>query len=279
MIINQTTKILKENNIFPKKKFGQNFLINPSVLDTILKNSSLDKTKGAIEIGPGLGALTEVLALNSKKVLCYEIDNDMVNILRKTLANYNNIIIENKDFLRVDLNSDISRYFKDVNEIIVTANLPYYITTPILFRLLEHSNLHKFIFMVQKEVGNRLAGKPNTKDYNALSVLMAYKTKTKVIANVSRNSFYPVPNVDSVLLSVQVVKNDYNVKNEAKFLEFIRAIFNQRRKTLVNNISSCYPLGKAKVKKIILNLGHKENIRAEALDINQIVHLYKTMFG
>jgi len=278
MIINNTRKILKANNFFPKKKFGQNFLINPGVLDTILKNSDLNKDKGVIEIGPGLGALTEVLAMNAKKVLCYEIDNEMINILRNNLHKFNNVIIENKDFLKVDLDADIEKYLKEVSQIVVVANLPYYITTPILFKLLAHAGLNKLILMVQKEVGSRLTGKPNTKDYNALSVLMAYKTKSRLISTISPNSFYPAPKVESALLDIEVVKPDYKVKNEGQFLKFIRAIFTQKRKTLVNNIVFNYDINKDEVKEILIKFNFKENIRAEALDISQIVELYKIIF-
>lgn len=279
MIVNKTRSILQANNFYPKKKFGQNFLINPTILDTILKNSVLDKNKGVIEIGPGLGALTEVLALNSKKVLCYEIDNNIVDILSRNLRKHNNVIIENKDFLKVDLNEDIAKYMQDTNEIVVIANLPYNITTPILFKLLQQEGLNKFILMVQKEVGSRLTGKPNTKDYNALSVLMAYKTKSKLISLISPNSFYPEPKVESALLTIEVIEPDYKVNNEGKLLKFIRAIFSQKRKTLVNNINSNYDMNKEEIKNILIKLNFKENIRAEGLDIEQIVELYKNIFG
>jgi len=278
MIVNRTKDILSKYNLYAKKKYGQNFLINPQVLNKIIDNSTLNKEKGVIEIGPGIGTLTEMLALNSKKVLCYEIDKDLIEVLKETLSEHKNIILINNDFLKVDLQEDIKKYFSDCSDIVVVANLPYYITTPIIFKLLQEESIKKIIIMVQKEVGLRLTGKPNTKDYNALSVLMAYKTKSRIFANVSRNSFLPAPNVDSVLLDIEVVKNDYKVNNEDNFLEFVQVIFMQRRKTLINNISAYYSIEKEDLMKLIESLGYDKDIRAESLTVEEIVNLYKRLF-
>lgn len=278
MIVHDTKKILNKYQVYAKKMFGQNFLINEDVLDDIIRFSNINKETSVIEIGPGLGTLTEYLAKNAKKVISYEIDKDMVMILEETLNDYDNIKIINKDFLKVNLENDIKEYIssKDIKAI---ANVPYYITTPILFKLLENNKINEYLFMVQEEVGRRLTGKPNTKDYNALSVIMAYKTKSEIVRKVGRNCFFPAPNVDSVLLNVKIVKNDYSVKNEANFFEFVEAIFNQRRKTMVNNISMKYKLEKDKIAQKLDELGININTRAEALNINEIIDVYNKLFN
>lgn len=278
MIVHDTKKILNKYQVYAKKMFGQNFLINEDVLDDIIRFSNINKETSVIEIGPGLGTLTEYLAKNAKKVISYEIDKDMVMILEETLNDYDNIKIINKDFLKVNLENDIKEYIssKDIKAI---ANVPYYITTPILFKLLENNKINEYLFMVQEEVGRRLTGKPNTKDYNALSVIMAYKTKSEIVRKVGRNCFFPAPNVDSVLLNVKIVKNDYSVKNEANFFEFVEAIFNQRRKTVVNNISMKYKLEKDKIAQKLDKLGININTRAEALNINEIIDVYNKLFN
>lgn len=278
MIVNDTKKIINQYEIFAKKMYGQNFLIDKNILDIIIEKSGVNTDIGVIEIGPGLGSLTEMLAINSKKVLSYEIDKDMVNILNETLKDYDNIVIKNIDILKADITEDINEYFTDVEEVIVVANLPYYITTPIIFKFLEETKLNKFLFMVQKEVGLRLTGKPNTKDYNALSVLMEYKTKSKIVHNVPRKCFYPEPNVESVLLLIESVKSDYGLNNEPKFLKFIQNIFNQRRKTMVNNISTSYSIDKTEISESLQKLGYNPSVRAEALLLNDIVEIYKTIF-
>lgn len=277
MIVKQTKAILNKYQMYAKKMYGQNFLINSNVLDVIVKNSDINKETCVIEIGPGIGSLTEMLALNAKKVLAYEIDSDMVTILQDTLASYDNVIIENVDILKANINDDIKKYFNG-DEVIVVANLPYYITTPIIFKLLEETEIKKFLFMVQKEVGKRLTGKLKTKDYNALSVLMEYKTRSKIIYNVSRNSFFPEPNVDSVLIKIEAIKNDYTLNNEANFVKFIQACFLQRRKTLVNNLAEAYQMAKDDIIKTLVNQSFNEMIRAEELSLDDIVTIYKTLF-
>lgn len=277
MIVKQTKAILNKYQMYAKKMYGQNFLINSNVLDVIVKNSDINKETCVIEIGPGIGSLTEMLALNAKKVLAYEIDSDMVTILQDTLASYDNVIIENVDILKANINDDIKKYFNG-DEVIVVANLPYYITTPIIFKLLEETEIKKFLFMVQKEVGKRLTGKPKTKDYNALSVLMEYKTRSKIIYNVPRNSFFPEPNVDSVLIKIEAIKNDYTLNNEANFVKFIQACFLQRRKTLVNNLAEVYQMAKDDIIKTLVNQSFNEMIRAEELSLDDIVTIYKTLF-
>ena len=278
MIVNDTKNILKEYELFAKKKFGQNFITSSSILEHIISVANISKDDCVLEIGPGLGSLTEYLAINSKKVIAYEIDTDMVNILSKTISKYDNVTIINKDFLEVDLDKDINDYFDNANNIKVVANIPYYITTPILFKLLENNHISDMYFMMQKELGERLSGKPKTKDYNALSVVINYRSNAKVEFSVPRNFFFPVPNVDSVLLSVKRKQNDYRLDNETDFYEFVDALFAMRRKTIVNNLScSKYHFDKELIKNGLISLKFKESTRAEELNLDEIIDLYKTL--
>lgn len=278
MIVNETKQILNKYNLYAKKSFGQNFLIKEDILDTIISKSEVNKNTCVIEIGPGIGSLTEKLAINAKRVVSYEIDPRMIEVLSDTLSNYDNVKIINKDFLKLDLKAEIENIFDSSDDIKIVANLPYYITTPIIFKILESDLIHDFTIMVQKEVGDRLTGKPNTKDYNALSVLMKYKTISEIVGKVPRNCFFPEPNVESVLLCIRTIKSDYGVKNEPKFLEFIQSIFVQRRKTLVNNVSNYYNIEKAKLEQILEEQNLNSNIRAEALNIQQIADLFIRIF-
>ena len=277
MIVNETKNILKKYDCFAKKKFGQNFLTSASILEHIIKVANVTKEDIVLEIGPGIGSLTEYLATSAKKVIAYEIDTDMVNILADTLSKYDNVKVINKDFLEVDLDNDIKEYFDNCNSIKVVANIPYYITTPILFKLLENNHISDMYFMMQKELGDRLTGKPNSKDYNALSVIINYKTNAKIEFDVPRNFFFPVPNVDSIILSLKCKQNDYDIDNEDKFFEFVQSLFSMRRKTIVNNLSSSkYQYSKELIKEHLLSLNLKETTRAEELDLNKIIELYKS---
>lgn len=272
-----TKKILEKNNLQAKKKFGQNFLIDNNIIEKIISESKLDKTCGVIEIGPGIGSLTEKLCEKAKKVLCYEIDNDMINILNENLK-YDNYKIINEDFLKVDLNKDLN-YFSDCDCVKVISNLPYYITTPIIFKLLEENNrVEDFYFMVQKEVGDRICGKKNTKDYNSLSVLIDFQANAHICFLVSRNSFYPAPNVDSAIINIKKEEKGYNVLDRNKFLKFVQNIFALRRKTFVNNMNSQYGFKKEEVIKILESLGYKATLRSEELDTKEIVDLFNLFF-
>lgn len=273
MIVDEVYKTLKQKNLYAKKQYGQNFLLDKNVLNKIIDISNITKDDIVIEIGPGMGCLTEYLCLNAKEVICYEVDKDMVSILNDTIMKlYNNVTIINEDFLKVDL-SNYNTEEKCLN-VKVVANLPYYITTPIIFKLLSETKINQFTFMVQKEVGERLTGKPNTKDYNALSVVMQLKTNSKIAYKVSPNSFYPAPKVDSVLLSVKTVKNDYEGNLEAIFIKFVQNIFEQRRKTIINNISDKYGLNKQQLNELFTKNNININVRAESLDLDEIKQLF-----
>lgn len=278
MIVDDTRKLLNKYRLFANKKFGQNFLINKGVLESIVNLSKVDKNTAVIEIGPGLGTLTEYLAIASGHVLTYEIDAQMIEVLNETLAAYTNITILHKDILEANIKDDIQAHLANYEKVVVVANLPYYITTPIILKFLEETEIEEFLFMVQKEVGQRFSGKPSTKDYNALSVLVKYKGDAKIVYKVPKNSFHPEPNVESVLLCLKAVKVDYGINNEANFFKFIRIMFSQRRKTLVNNLNGKVNKTKEEVKIVLEDLGINENIRSEALDLKTIIDIYKRLY-
>lgn len=268
----QVKKILEQNDIIVKKQYGQNFLLDDNILKNIVKSAELKKDTNVIEIGPGLGFLTNYLQQATTNVLCYEIDEQMVEHLNE--LNYN-ISIINDDFLKRNLNKDFKNIFDNSNNITLVANLPYYITTPILLKVLEETTrIDKMIVMMQTEVAKRLCGKPSTKDYNALSILIQYFTNPRIIFNVSPKSFFPEPNVESSVVMIEKKEEPLlEVENLDFFLKFNRNIFAQRRKTLYNNIQKAYNYDKGLIKKIIKENNLDESVRSEELDVSQIVKL------
>ena len=268
----QVKKILEQNDIIVKKQYGQNLLLDDNILKNIVKSAELKKDTNVIEIGPGLGFLTNYLQQATTNVLCYEIDEQMVEHLNE--LNYN-ISIINDDFLKRNLNKDFKNIFDNSNNITLVANLPYYITTPILLKVLEETTrIDKMIVMMQTEVAKRLCGKPSTKDYNALSVLIQYFTNPRIIFNVSPKSFFPEPNVESSVVMIEKKEEPLlEVENLDFFLKFNRNIFAQRRKTLYNNIQKAYNYDKGLIKKIIKENNLDESVRSEELDVSQIVKL------
>lgn len=265
-------ELIINENIKAKKKFGQNFLIDGNILTNIVTKADI-KNKNVIEIGPGLGSLTEYLIKDAKKVVCYEIDTDMVDILIKRYNNNDVVTILHQDFLKVNLKEDIYKYFKD-EEVIVVANLPYYITTAILTKILEETKqVKRIVVMVQKEVAMRLSGKPSTKDYNSLSVLIQYYTNVRILFNVSPKSFIPAPEVDSSVILIEQKDKLEEVLNESYFLKFNRMIFAQRRKTLSNNLKQGFKYNQEVINKILEQNNLSLSVRAESLTVNQIVKL------
>jgi len=248
--------------------------VDGNIIHKIIDQINLSKEDGVVEIGPGIGAMTEILLRQAEKVLCYEIDKDMVEVLSRELTK-GNLLIKQEDFLKADLISDLKN-FKVNQRIVVVSNLPYYITTPIIFKLLEEeTSIEEFYFMVQKEVGLRLTGKPKTKDYNSLSVLISFQAEANLLFEVKRNSFYPVPDVDSVIISLKKTGKDYGVNNRDKFIEFVQNIFAMRRKTIINNLMAKYSFSRKELVDIMSSQGHKETLRAEELSVKEIVELYK----
>ncbi len=262
---------INENNIYIKKKFGQNFLVDQNVLSEIINKSEITKEDLVIEIGPGLGSLTERLCISAGFVLAYEIDSDLIPILKDNLKEFDNYLIINKDILDVDINKDINEYKKNYKNIYLVANLPYYITTPIILGLLSKTKeIKRYVMMMQEEVADRICGKPKTKDYNALSLAIQYRATSQKLFKVSRNVFIPSPNVDSAVIRLDLYDEEpYKAIDEELYFEFIRLAFSQRRKTLINNLSNKYE--KQFILKMLNNFNIKENIRAEELDLKTFV--------
>lgn len=270
MNLKEIKTLLNKYDANALKKFGQNFLIDDNILNIIA--GSLDNNYGAvIEIGPGLGSLTRKLVERFDKVLAYEIDNKMIEVLNDTI-NKENLKIIAGDFLKANVEKDIKEYFNQDN-IYVIANLPYYITTPILLKILEEApSIKKLTIMIQKEVASRFLGKPNTKDYNSLSVLIqTYMNVTKV-CDVSSNCFYPAPLVDSTVIKLERKEQlDFEIKNESEFQKINRMLFRQRRKTIVNNLKDGFE--KETILEALNKLNIKETERSESLSCEQIIKL------
>lgn len=266
-------KQIEESDFKIKKKFGQNFLTDQNILSEIVNAAELNKDIAVIEIGPGLGSLTERLVEKAGFVLCYEIDNEVIPLLKNNLNGYNNYEVINKDILDVNVNEDIERYLKDYKKVYVVANLPYYITTPIILGLLsETDKIDRYVMMMQKEVADRICGKPSTKDYNALSIAIQYRTKASKVLNVPRTVFVPAPNVDSAVVRLDKYQEKvFEAKSEKFFFEFIRLCFSQRRKTLVNNLSNKFD--KELILKMLKEFNIKENVRSEELEIKDFIKL------
>ena len=276
--IKNTKALLDKYNLQPKKKFGQNFLVDENVLRKIVDAAGPDANTGVVEIGPGIGALTELLLQNFRKVLAFEIDKGLVEVLKEELGDYQNFKLVDRDFLKVDLEEEL-KFLGDCERIIVVSNLPYYITTQIIVRLLEAENrIEEFYFMVQKEVGERMVAEEGGKEYGALSLLIRYRCESAILFPVSRNSFLPKPNVDSVIIKLKKRKLDLGVKDEGRFLEFLRNAFSQRRKTLANNLLANYKLTKEKITDSFKELEIPENIRSEALSLERLAGLYRKIF-
>ena len=277
---NITGTILKENNFHVKKKFGQNFLVDQNILNNITSVSGVNKNINVIEIGPGLGSLTEHLAEAANKVLCYEIDSELLPILDKNLSRFNNINIINDDVLKCDVEADIIKYLGSDLPVYVVANLPYYITTPIIIGLLQKTTLiKKYTMMMQLEVADRICSKPDVKDYNALSVVIQYKTIAKKVLDVPRTVFMPAPNVDSAVVNLSLYeKLPFVAENEEFFYKFIRQCFVQRRKTLANNIS-LLGIKKDLIYPLIESLGLNKSIRSEVLTVSQFVKLSDKVYS
>ena len=261
-------EIIELNDFNFKKKFGQNFIIDENIIDSIINKADIDKNTLVIEIGPGAGSLTYKLAKNAKNVICYEIDTTLKDILKNNLKEFDNVDIIYNDFLKQNIKEDIKKYNYD--KLYVVANLPYYITTPILIKIIEDSiAVDKIVVMVQKEVGDRFKAKPNSKDYSSLSVYLNYYFDVKKILDVSRNVFMPKPNVDSIVVEFSK-KERVNLKNEQLFFKLVRDSFKQKRKNLRNNLKG-YDL--ERINNILNKYNFDLTVRAEQLDINIFIDI------
>ena len=265
-----TIEILQKYNFNFQKKFGQNFLIDEHVLDKIIRAAEITKDDYVLEIGPGIGTMTQYLACAAREVTAVEIDRALIPILEDTLKEYDNVSIINEDILKVDI-AALAKEKNGGRPIKVVANLPYYITTPIIMGLFESRvPLKSITIMVQKEVADRMQVGPGTKDYGALSLAVQYYARPKIVLNVPASCFMPRPNVDSAVIKLErYQKPPVDVLDEHLMFKIIRASFNQRRKTLQNGIANSGELSFAKeqIAKALESLGISANIRGESLSL------------
>jgi len=271
-----TIEIIQKYEFMFQKKFGQNFLIDTHVLEKIISAAGITKNDCVLEIGPGIGTMTQYLAENAGHVVAVEIDRNLIPILKETLADYDNVTVINEDILRVDIKA-LAEEYNDGKPIKVVANLPYYITTPIIMGLFESGvPIDNITVMVQKEVADRMKEGPGSKDYGALSLAVQYYAEPEIVANVPPNCFIPRPNVGSAVIRLTRHKEmPVGVKDPALMFKIIRASFNQRRKTLQNGLGNApeLPYTKEQIAAAIAEMGLTPTIRGEALSLAQFAQL------
>lgn len=278
----RTKAILHEHKFSFKKSLGQNFIVEPNTLQRIITHANIDENAGVIEIGPGIGSLTEQLALVAKKIVAFEIDQRLLPILDDTLSKYDNIEIIHQDILKVDLEKVVEEYFPEHLDVHIVANLPYYITTPILMSILQQkTQVQSITVMLQKEVADRMAAQPNTKAYGSLSIAVQYYTDAKVVMDVPKTVFMPQPNVTSSVL--KLVKRDQplvEVNDEKLFFSIVQASFAHRRKTLRNNLVTHYKntYEKEVIQQILSNAEIDGQRRGESLTIQEFAQLSNKFF-
>ncbi|QQT21562.1 16S rRNA (adenine(1518)-N(6)/adenine(1519)-N(6))-dimethyltransferase RsmA [Staphylococcus pasteuri] len=278
----RTRALLNQYGFDFKKSLGQNFLIDVNIINKIIDASNIDKSTGIIEVGPGMGSLTEQLAKHAKKVMSFEIDHRLIPVLKETLAPYDNVTIINEDILKADIASAVSEHLNDCDKIMVVANLPYYITTLILLNLMQQDiPIDGYVVMMQKEVGERLNAEVGTKAYGSLSIVTQYYTETSKVLTVPKTVFMPPPNVDSIVVKLMQRETPLvDVDDEEAFFKLAKAAFAQRRKTINNNYQNFFKDGKQH-KESILNWLEKAGIdprrRGETLSIQDFAMLYKEM--
>lgn len=271
-----TIEIIQKYEFMFQKKFGQNFLIDTHVLEKIISSACVTKEDCVLEIGPGIGTMTQYLAENARQVVAVEIDKNLIPILGETLAGYDNVTVINEDILKVDI-KEIAEKYNDGRPIKVVANLPYYITTPIIMGLFESGvPIDNITVMVQKEVADRMQEGPGSKDYGALSLAVQYYAEPEIVANVPPNCFIPRPNVGSAVIRLTRHKEMPVKVNDAEHMfRIIRASFNQRRKTLQNGLNNSpeIPYSKEKILAAIERMGLPATVRGEALSLEQFAQL------
>nr|WP_228480707.1 16S rRNA (adenine(1518)-N(6)/adenine(1519)-N(6))-dimethyltransferase RsmA [Staphylococcus sp. GDX8P54P] len=263
-----------------KKSLGQNFLVDVNIIHKIIDASQIDDHTGVIEVGPGMGSLTEQLAKRAKKVMSFEIDQRLIPVLKETLAPYDNITIINEDILKADIAKAVETYLNDCDKIMVVANLPYYITTPILLNLMQQDiPIDGYVVMMQKEVGERLNAQVGTKSYGSLSIVAQYYTETSKVLTVPKSVFMPPPNVDSIVVKLMQRETPLvHVDNEEAFFKLAKAAFAQRRKTINNNYQNFFKDGKQHKESILKWLeqtGIDPKRRGETLSIQDFARLYE----
>lgn len=271
-----TLEIINKYGFAFQKKYGQNFLIDSGIVEKIVRESGVTKDDFVLEIGPGIGTMTQLLCESAREVAAVEIDTKLIPILNETLAGYDNVTVINEDILKVDINR-LAMEKNAGRPIKVVANLPYYITTPIIMGLFEsHVPIDSITVMVQKEVADRMQTGPGSKDYGALSLAVQYYANPKIVLNVPPECFMPRPNVGSAV--IRLIKHDTNpveVKDEGLMFKIIRASFNQRRKTLVNSLKNSPELhfSKEDIEKAIEEMGKNPSVRGETLTLQEFAGL------
>lgn len=275
-----TKELLKQFEFRMSKSLGQNFLVDKSILDRIIEGAELTKEDYVLEIGPGMGSMTQRLCESAAKVVAVEIDKKLIPVLNVTLSEFDNVTVINNDVLRVDLKSILEEYFGS-KPVKVVANLPYYITTPIIMKLLEDRlNLTSITIMVQKEVGDRIKAAPGGKDYGALSVAVQYYANPKQLLLVPPHSFIPQPEVDSVVLKLDILTEPAVAVNDEKlFFRVVKAAFGQRRKTLLNALTAGnLGLSKEQLKAVLERVDIDENRRGETLSLQEFANIANNLY-
>ena len=269
-----TKDIVDKHGFKFSKSLGQNFLIDDNVIDKIIDGARVKEGDKVIEVGPGIGTLTREMAKRAEKVVAVEIDKNLIPILKETLADFDNTEVVNEDILKVDINKLVDEKLSE-GPVKLIANLPYYITTPIVMKFLEEDiPVTDIVVMVQKEVADRMNAVPSTKDYGALSVAVQYYCDTEIVAKAPRHMFIPQPKVDSTVIGLHIrEEKKYKADNEQLFFKTVKAAFGQRRKTLLNSLSSMGVLDKAKIKEVLAEAGIDEKRRGETLSIEEFAHL------
>ena len=268
----ETVLLLKHYKLQANKSFGQNFLIDDDVIDGIIESANISKKDLVIEIGPGLGTLTSKLLENANKVIAVEIDNKMVEVISDRFRMYNNLQIINEDILKIDLNAIIENEKQEDGKVKIVANLPYYISTPIIMKLLEERlNIDEIVVMVQKEVADRLTAKPGTKISGAITYAVDYYSEAEPVLNVGRDCFIPAPKVDSEVIKLKLRKQPkVEISNEKELFKLIKLNFTQRRKTLINVlVNSGVVKNKEIAMKIFDELEFDYGVRGETLNLEQ----------
>lgn len=276
----RTKDIVRRHGFVFKKSLGQNFLIDSNILDKIIAAAGLDASSGALEIGPGIGALTERLAQAAGVVAALEIDRALLPILADVLSPYDNVHIYHADVLKTDLSKLWDTHFAKMNEVSVVANLPYYVTTPIVMKLLEERlPIHRIVVMVQKEVAERMAAAPGSKAYGSLSIAVQYYSEPEWVASVPASAFLPAPNVESAVIRLSKRREPaVSVPDEARYFRVIHASFAQRRKTLVNNLLQLAGKErKAELAQLLTDCGVKPERRAETLSLAEFAIVDQAM--
>ncbi|SDK99531.1 dimethyladenosine transferase [Lacicoccus qingdaonensis] len=278
----RTKEILQKHGFTFKKSLGQNFLIDANVIHKVLDKAEINEDTAVIEVGPGIGSLTEQIAKRAGKVVAYEIDQRLIPVLNDTLGPYDNVTIINEDILKADVRGMIGEEMASYKEVVVIANLPYYITTPILMNfLMKNVPIDRYYVMMQKEVGERISAVPGTKAYGSLSIAIDYYTDAKTVQNVPKAVFMPAPNVDSIIVEMKTREEPkVAVEDEEKFFRLTRGAFVQRRKTILNNYLSLFENGKKhkpEINELLDDAGIDPVRRGESLSIEDFAAIYRKL--